>query len=233
MPKKIGILGGTSPESTVVYYTYITREYVRRYGTFAYPEILIYSVSFQDIVDWSETKDYDSIASKLSEALNILHNAGADFGLIAAVTLHIVFDEIAAAVEMPMLSIIDATAERIQNDKLKTVGLLGTITTMTEDFFISGLRRKGINTIVPDKSDQLMISEILYNEVAKGIIKPKSRDKFVKVIADLKARDAKGIVLGCTEIPLIVSQEDSEIPLYNTTELHANAALQLSLSANE
>ena len=113
--KTIGILGGTSPESTVVYYTHITREYVRRYGTFAYPEILIYSVSFQDIVDWSMSKDYDAITSKLSQALNTLHNAGAEFGLIAAVTLHIVFDEVVANVEMPVLSIIDATAEKICN----------------------------------------------------------------------------------------------------------------------
>jgi aspartate racemase len=230
LPKKIGILGGTSPESTVVYYTHITREYVHRYGTFAYPEILVYSVSFQDIVDWTKTKDYDSIASKLSDALNILHNAGADFGLISAVTLHIVFDKIAANVEMPMLSIIDATAEIIQNDQLKTIGLLGTITTMTENFFIDGLKKKGINAIVPDKPDQAVINDILYNEVTKGIIKPESRDRFVSVIASLKAREAEGIILGCTEIPLIVGQKDTDLPLYNTTEIHANAALEYSIS---
>jgi aspartate racemase len=230
MPKTIGILGGTSPESTVEYYIYITREYVRRYGTFAYPEILIYSVSFQEIVDWSNNKEYEAIAVKLSEALNTLHNAGADFGLIAAVTLHVVFDKIAANVEMPLLSIIDCTAERIRKDNLKTVGLLGTRTTMTENFFMEGLSRKGINTIVPDNSDQLRINDILYNEAVKGIIKPESRKKFVKVIETLKARNAEGIILGCTEIPLLVSQEDSELPLYNTTEIHANAALEYSVS---
>ena len=230
MLKRIGILGGTSPESTVVYYTYITREYVRRYGTFAYPEILIYSVSFQDIVDWTKNKDYDSIATKLSSALNTLHNAGADFGLISAVTLHIVFDKIAANVKMPLLSIIDATADRICNDNLKTIGLLGTMTTMTEDFFIDGLNRKGITTIVPNDSDQLVINDILYNEVTKGIIKVESKDKFVKVIETLKVRGAEGIILGCTEIPLIVSQKDSDLPLYNTTEIHANAALEHAVS---
>jgi aspartate racemase len=230
MPKTMGILGGTSPESTVEYYTYITREYVRRYGTFAYPEILIYSVSFQKIVDWSNNKDYESIVVKLSEALNTLHRAGADFGLIAAVTLHIVYDKITANVEMPLLSIIDCTAERIRDDGLSTVGLLGTRTTMTEIFFMDGLRRKGINAIVPDKSDQQMISDILYNEVAKGVIKSDSRDKFVKVIETLKTKKAEGIILGCTEIPLIVNQDDSELPLYNTTEIHANAALEYSIS---
>lgn len=230
MHRRIGILGGLSPESTVVYYEHITRTYTARYGDYGYPEILIYSVNFQQYVDWQHQGRWAEAARGMSEALGRLRMAGADFGIIATNTMHIVFDEVQAAAGMPLLSIVDATAESIRAAGLTVVGLLGTMFTMRERFFREGLRRSGIEVLVPPPDDQVRINEIIYQELCRGDVRAESRQATLQMIDGLHEQGAQGIVLGCTEIPLLVRPRDCSLPLFNTTILHAEKALDYAVA---
>src|SRR5581483_4661721 len=176
--KKIGILGGMSPESTTLYYEHITRTYTARFGDYAYPEILIYSVNFQKYVDWQHKGQWIEAARDMAGALERLRGAGADFGLIATNTMHIVFEEVQQAVRMPLLSIVQATAEAILASRLQCIGLLGTIFTMSERFFREGLERSGIRAIVPEPDDQQRMNKVIYEELCRGEIRPGSRQLF-------------------------------------------------------
>jgi aspartate racemase len=228
--KKIGILGGLSPESTATYYEYITREYTRRYGNYGYPEIIIYSVNFQEFVDWQNQGRWNLAAEKMIEVFKALEKAEADFGLIASNTMHMVFDKVQRKISIPLLNIIDATAEAINKDGIKTVGLIGTIFTMKEDFYKTGLEIRGITTLVPDRNDQGFVNSVIYEELTRGIIKPESREGYVKVVKKLKKKGAEGIVLGCTEIPLLINEKDCGARLYDTTLIHAEKALNYAIS---
>lgn len=232
MHRKIGILGGMSPESTVTYYEYITRAYTTRFGDFGYPEILIYSVNFQEFVDWQRGGDWDHAAEAMAGALSRLHEAGADFGLIATNTMHIVFDQVQAAVPMPLLSIVEATAHAIGQAKVRKIGLLGTGFTMRAAFFRKGLERAGIEALVPEPSDQQTTHDIIYNELCRGEIRQESRDALVAIIRRLRDQGAEGAILGCTELPLLVGPDDCDIPLFDTTRLHAQRALECSLNGH-
>lgn len=227
MHRKIGILGGMSPESTTAYYEHITRRYTAQYGDYGYPEILIYSVNFQRYVEWQREGGWDEAAAAMADALERLRLAGADFGLIATNTMHIVFDRVQAAVAMPLLSIVDATAQGIREAGARTVGLLGTVFTMRERFFRDGLNRHGIGVLVPEaEEDQQRMNRIIFEELCRGEVRPESRAFFLETMESLGRRGAEGIVLGCTEIPLLVREGDSKWPLFNTTLLHAERALQ-------
>ncbi len=227
--KKIGILGGMSPESTTLYYEHITRTYTARFGDYGYPEILIYSVNFQKFVDWQHTGQWDQAAREMAAALERLRQAGADFGLIATNTMHMVFDQVQQAVGMPLLSIVEATAEEVLGAGLRSVGLLGTVFTMSERFFRDGLERSGIAVLVPDAADQQKVNDVIYRELCAGDIRPGSRRLFLEIIERLRGRGAQGIVLGCTEIPLLVESQNCDLPLFNTTLLHAAKALDFAL----
>ncbi len=227
--KRIGILGGTSPESTVSYYERITREYTRRFGNYAYPEIVIYSVSFQEFVAWQREGNWDAIAAKMAEIFCILADAGAEIGLIAANTLHRVFDAVANESPIPLLHIVDATAAAIKAKNCSTVGLLGTRYTMQGAFYVDRLTSHGISTIIPEKNQQEEIHRVIYEELTRGIIKPSSKDHYLAIIASLKERGADGIILGCTEIPLLVQDGDCDLPLFDTAIIHADAALEEAL----
>lgn len=229
MHRKIGILGGMSPESTSTYYEHITRTYTKRFGDFGYPEILIYSVSFQKFVDWQRAGQWDAAAKEMAGALESLRLAGADFGLIATNTMHIVFDDVQRAVKMPLLSIVDATSEAILAAGFRSVGLLGTVFTMRERFFRDRLAQSGIEVLVPETGDQDRMNEVIYQELCSGRILPASRIMFLEIIERLRAAGAQGIVLGCTEIPLLVRPQDCALPLFNTTLLHAEKALDLAI----
>jgi len=229
MHKTIGILGGMSPESTVAYYEYITRTYTDRFGDYGYPEILIYSVSFQTYVDWPREDRWDLVAEGLSKAARRLAGAGADFVLIATNTMHIVFDEVEASVNVPMLSLLDAVGEAVQERHIDTVGLLGTAFTMEKLFYRERLAEKGIAVLVPDSADRTLVNDVIYDELVSGEIRDASRDTFVRIINDLMGRGAEGVILGCTEIPLLVRKEDVGIPLFDTTEIHAEAALRYAV----
>ena len=228
--KKIGILGGMSPESTTLYYEHITRTYTARFGDYGYPEILIYSVNFQKFVDWQHNGQWNEAAREMAEALERLHVAGADFGLIATNTMHIVFDEVQQAVHMPLLSIVQATAEAILAAGLRSVGLLGTVFTMSERFFREGLGAlRESRCSFRNPSDQQRINEVIYQELCRGEIRPTSRQLFLEIIERLRHRGAQGIVLGCTEIPLLVEPQHCDLPLFNTALLHAGKALDFAL----
>ncbi|OGD52922.1 hypothetical protein A3K80_03090 [Candidatus Bathyarchaeota archaeon RBG_13_38_9] len=231
MYKKIGILGGLSPESTSTYYNHIIQEYAKRYSDYNYPEIIIYSVNFQEFIDWQNQERWDLAANKMIEVFNVLEKAGANFGLIATNTMHIVLDKVQSEISIPILSIIESTAEVINQEKIKTIGLLGTIFTMSRDFYKQGLEKNGIATLVPENNEQELLNKIIFQELTKGIITPQSKAEYIKIINKLKTRGADGIVLGCTEIPLLVSGEDCAIRLYDTTRIHAEKALNFATNS--
>jgi aspartate racemase len=230
MHKRIGILGGMSPESTVEYYQYITRAYTKRFGDYGYPEVIIYSVSFQPYVDWPEQDRWDLVAQGLSEAAQILEAASADFIVIATNTMHLVFDQVQASVSVPMLSLLDAVGDAILERGMKTVGLLGTKFAMEKGFYQDALARKGITILVPDKEDREYVNTVIYDELVAGQIRDESRSGFVAIINELAERGAEGVILGCTEIPLLVGEEDAGMPLFDTTVIHAEAALNYAIA---
>jgi aspartate racemase len=229
MHKRIGILGGMSPESTVEYYQTITRTYTERYGDYAYPEVLIYSVSFQSYVDWPEQDRWDWVAQGLSEAARKLEGAGADVIVIATNTMHLVVDEVQAGVNVPVLSLLDVVAEAILVRGMRTVGLLGTRFTMERGLYQNALARRDITVLVPNEADRAYVNDVIYSELVAGKIRDESRAHYVTIIEELAGRGAESIILGCTEIPLLVGEGDVDLPLLDTTLLHATAALEFAL----
>ena len=226
MHKKIGILGGLTPESTVTYYMHIVHRYQALYRDHGYPECIIYGVSFQQYEDWMRNKDWDSIEDNLLKGLEVLEKAGADFSIIATNTMHLLFDKLQSRIQMPLISIIDAVAESIKTAGFRKVGLLGTEFTMNHPFYQQGLNRFNIEAIVPRQPDQDLIVQIIYNELSKGILREESRQGYLKIIDKLVDRGAEGVVLGCTEIPLLVRQQDTDVPIFDTSTIHAEKALQ-------
>jgi aspartate racemase len=231
MHKRIGILGGISPESTIEYYRHITHTYTQRFGDYGYPEILIYSVSFQPYVDWPKEERWDLIAQGLSQAAQSLQAAGADFIVIAANTMHLVLDQVRASVHIPVLSLLDVVAEAIQAKGIKTVGLLGTRFTMEKNLYQDALAHRNITMLIPDAGDREYVNRVIYDELVAGHIRAESRAGYVEVIKKLAARGAQGVILGCTEIPLLVSEADAGLPLFDTTLLHAEAVLNYALTS--
>jgi aspartate racemase len=229
MHKKIGILGGMSPESTIAYYEHITRRYTERFGDYGYPEIIIYSVSFQPYVDWPQQERWDLVAQGLGEAARRLEVAGADFIVIATNTMHLVFEEVQACVQVPMLGLLDAVGEAILAGGMKTVGLLGTQYTMEKTFYQDALERRGITVLVPEAQDRHYVNAVIYGELVAGQIRDESRAGFTAVIRRLAERGAQGVILGCTEIPMLVTEADVAMPLFDTTAIHAEAALRYAV----
>ena len=228
--KTIGILGGVSPESTITYYRHIVRTYCERYGDHSYPEILIYSVSFQTIMDWQREKMWDKIEKLLTNGIIRLNKGGADFGLIASNTMHFVFDKVQKRSPIPLISIIDATAEKIKKEGIDTVGLLGTAFTMSQAFYKEKLLYSGINVLVPREKEQKYINRVIHKELINGKVVSRSREGFLKIVKSLVDRRAQGVILGCTEISLLVRDEDSPVKLFDTTKIHADKALSYAIS---
>lgn len=227
--KRIGIIGGMAPDSTQLYYKYIIDEYRRRFNDHSYPEIIIYSVNFQRFVNWMASRDWRSIADELVNVASKLYNAGADFALIATNTMHIVFKEVSRRSPIPLLSIVKAVGEEAAKNDIKVVGLLGTRFTMTENFYKDGLGKYGIKVVVPNDEEIQYIDHVIFRELTRGIIREESRGKFVEIIYELKEKGAEAIILGCTEIPLLVKQEDVDIKLLDSTKIHAIKALEYAL----
>ena len=233
MHKKIGIVGGLSPESTVSYYLHITRSYVARFGDHGYPEIIIYSVNLEKYHQWRREDRWDRVAEDLVAAMQRLQKAGADFGLIATNTMHKVFDAVQAAVDFPLIHIIDATATTAKAQGLKKLGLLGTRYTMSDGFYHDRLARSGLDALVPPPEDQDIVHRIIVEELIQGRLRDASRAEYRRIIGRLVDHGAQGIILGCTEIPLLVKQEDSPVPLLDTAVIHADAALNFALRNSE
>ena len=231
MHKKIGIIGGLSPESTVSYYLHMTRSYAERFGDYGYPHIIIYSVNLEQYHRWRNENLWDFIAEDLVSAVKCLQKAGADFGLIATNTMHKVFGPVQNSVDLPLIHIIDATTVKAKAMGLQRLGLLGTRYTMSDGFYHDRIRQSGLTVIVPDPADQAIVHRIIVDELVRGQLIESSRDAYRRVIDELVRRGAEGIILGCTEIPLLVKPPDAPVPLLDTAAIHADAALEYALRA--
>jgi aspartate racemase len=230
MHKKIGIIGGLSPESTVSYYLNITRKYVEQFGNYSYPEIIIYSVNLENYHVWRNENRWDKIEDDLVRVANQLKGSGADLGVIATNTMHKVFRGLQSKTILPFIHILEPTINAILKSGIKKVGLLGTKFTMSQQFYKEELISKGLICLVPGTEQQEIIHQIIEEELVRGILTAESKRKYLTVINDMVKRGAEGIILGCTEIPLLINQSDCEVPVFDTAILHSDAALELAVS---
>ena len=225
----IGLLGGMSWESSAEYYR-LANELVReRLGGLHSARLVLASVDFADVERLQTAGRWDDAGRLLADVARDVEAAGADMLLLCTNTMHIVADHVQAAVSIPLLHLADATATAICRDKLTTVGLLGTAFTMEKAFYRDRLAGHGLHVLVPQPEDRALVHRIIYDELCLGVINPASREAYRAVIERLVAAGAEGIVLGCTEIELLVSNDDSTVPLYPTTRLHVEAAVAKAL----
>ena len=227
--KTIGILGGLSPESTVYYYEYLTREYTRRFHDYSYPKIIIYSVSFQEYVDWGTSKNWKAVEDDMVASISALKSAGANFAIIATNTMHYVYEAVVKRVDIPILSLVDVVCKHSQKLGITKIALLGTKLTMRKEFYKEALLDVGIETLVPSDENQDVVHDIIFNELTKGIINNDSKAKYLEIINELAELGAQGVILGCTEIPLLVKQDDLDIHVLDSSLIHAEAALNYAL----
>ena len=228
MSKRIGILGGISAESTLRYYDRIIKGYFERRRDYYYPEVVIFSLNFQRFTDFEESGDRVGYVSEIMSGVAALERAGAEFIVMAANSPHAVFDEVAASAKVPLLSIVEVTAGHAAKMGLRRLLLLGIKFTMQSSFYQDGCRGYGIEVVVPAGEDQERINRIIFEELARGLVRDESREQLVGII---RRHPADGVILGCTELPLILRQEDSPVQLLDTVELHAGAALDFALTA--
>ncbi|MDX2495578.1 MAG: amino acid racemase [Desulfuromusa sp.] len=229
MYKKIGIIGGLSPESTVSYYLHITRSFVEQFENYSYPEIIIYSVNLENYHKWRAENRWDLITNDMISIARKLKIAGADFGLIATNTMHKVFDDVQRSIDLPLIHLIDVTIKEIKQREITTVGLLGTKYTMTDGFYTDRLNINNLATVIPEAKDQEIIHRIIVDQLARGIFSDNSKQQYLSIIEKMKKDGAEGIILGCTEIPLLINQDDCDIPVFDTATIHADAALEAAL----
>ncbi|MCD9555933.1 aspartate/glutamate racemase family protein [Photobacterium carnosum] len=228
--KTIGMLGGMSWESTASYYKAINEGIKAELGGLSSAKICLYSVNFEEIEKLQHQGRWNETALILTQAAKAVEAGGADFLIICTNTMHKVASEIEAEISIPILHIADATAKKLVNDGVKKVGLLGTRFTMEQDFYKSRLTDKfEIEVIVPNTDSQTIVHNIIYDELCRGIITATSREKYLNIINELYKSGAEAVILGCTEIALLVQQQHTNIPLYDTTEIHAFEAVQLAL----
>jgi aspartate racemase len=229
--KIIGLIGGMSWESTVPYYRQINETIKERMGGLHSAKIILYSVDFHEIERLQHAGDWDAAGKILANAARSLETAGAAFLVLCTNTMHRVASSIEAAVAIPLFHIADPTAAEIKRAGHSTVGLLGTRFTMEQAFYRDRLsERHGLRVIVPDSDDRATIHRIIYEELCLGVVTPDSRGEYRRIIKNLASQGAEAIILGCTEISLLVSQQDSEIPLFDTTAIHARAAAEEALA---
>jgi aspartate racemase len=229
--KTIGMIGGMSWESTATYYTLINRAVQQKLGGLHSAKLILVSVDFAEIEALQMSGNWSLAAEKLSEAARALEKAGADFFIICTNTMHLVADIIAANVSIPLLHIADATARELKHQNVTRVGLLGTQFTMQEPFYKDRLQNQfSIEVIVPTPFEQQMIHQVIYDELCLGKILDVSRHQYIEIISGLAKQGAQGIILGCTEIALLVQQRHTKAQLFDTTSLHATTAVDFALS---
>ena len=228
--KTIGMIGGMSWESTLEYYRIVNQEVKVRLGGLHSAKCLLYSVDFEEIEALQRQDEWPEAAEVLSRAAQSLEKGGADFILICTNTMHKVAEEVEQSVSIPLLNIADATAEKIIAAGMQKIALLGTRFTMEEDFYKGRLVDAfGLEVLVPNNAEMDVIHRVIYQELCLGKIDNNSRQKYLDVIDRLKGEGAEGVILGCTEIGLLVRQEDTGAPLFDTTEIHAKAAVEYAL----
>ena len=229
--KVIGLIGGMSWESSAEYYRIINEKVRDRLGNLHSARCLMWSFDFAEIEALQHAGRWDRATELLIDAAQRLERGGADFMLICTNTMHRMADDVQAAVSIPLLHIADPTAERIKAAGLKRIGLLGTAFTMEQDFYKGRLTtRHGLDVIVPDAEDRGTVHRVIYDELVQGRVEEKSRAAYRQIIARLVERGAEAIILGCTEIMLLVRAEDSKVPLFDTTAIHADAAVERALT---
>ncbi len=228
--KTIGLIGGMSWESSAEYYRIINQEMQRRLGGVHSARSLMWSADFDEIKQLQHAGEWEKLAQAMQDAARHVERGGADFIVLCTNTMHRLADAMSSAVRIPLLHIADPTADRIKAAGFKRIGLLGTAFTMEQDFYKGRLQtHHGLEVIVPDADDRKIVHEIIYKELVLGQINPDSRQAYRDIIARLIENGAQGIILGCTEIMLLVSDEDSAVPLFDTTTIHAIAAVDFAL----
>lgn len=227
--KTIGLIGGMSWESTIPYYRIINEKIKEKLGGLHSARIILYSVEFAEIETCQATGQWDKSADILADAAVKLEAAGADFILICTNTMHKVVPQIQARISVPVIHIADATADRLETAGIWKIALLGTKYTMTQDFYKSRLIDRGFEVLIPDEAGVETVNSVIYRELCLGIIKEESRAAFSRIITGLKAQGAEAVILGCTEIGLLIQQDNSALPVFDTTEIHALRAAELAL----
>ena len=222
--KTIGLIGGMSWESTITYYEILNKVTVEKLGGFHSSKILMYNVDFAELEANMSTGNWSANADILSNAAKTLEEGGADFIVIATNTMHKLVPEIEKKINIPILHIADATADEIKKDGIKKVGLLGTKFTMTQDFIRDRLKLSGLEVVIPDEADIEIVNDVIFNELCLGKVLDSSREEYKRIITAMKERGAQGVILGCTEIGMLISESDSVIKTYDTTILHATKA---------
>jgi aspartate racemase len=232
MMQAIGLIGGMSWESSAEYYRIINQEVNRRLGGVHSAQCLMWSVDFDAIKRLQHEGEWEKLAEAMQEAALRVERGGASFIVLCTNTMHRLADAISSTVSIPLLHIADPTAEKIKSAGLQRIGLLGTAFTMEQDFYKGRLQQlHGLDVIVPGEDDRRMVHEIIYRELVLGQVKPESRQAYREIIARLIERGAQCIILGCTEIMLLVKDEDSAVPMFDTTTIHAVAAVDEALKA--
>jgi aspartate racemase len=229
--KTIGMLGGMSWESTVPYYRIINQTVKERLGGLHSAKLVLFSVDFEEIAALQRAGAWDEAGRLLARAAESLRHAGANFIVICTNTMHVVADAVEQAAGIPLFHIADPTAEEIRRCGLKKIGLLGTRFTMEQDFYRQRLcNRHDLDVLVPEADDRDVVHKVIFEELCRGIVREESRQAYREIIQRLVDRGAQGIILGCTEIAMLISPEDASVPVFDTTALHARKAAELALA---
>jgi aspartate racemase len=228
--KTIGLIGGMSWESSIEYYRIINQTVSERLGGVHSAKSLMYSFDFAAIEALQREGNWDQMTQEMINAAQTLEQGGADLLLICTNTMHRMAEEVQAAMNIPLLHIADAAAQAIKAQNIHTVGLLGTRFTMEGNFYRLRLQEKhGLKVLIPSETDRETVHRVIYDELVKGQLRDSSRETFIKIIESLKAQGAQGVILGCTEIPLLVKSSNVDIPLFDTMTIHAQAAVDITL----
>lgn len=229
--KALGLIGGMSWESTAHYYTRINQLVAERLGGLHSARMLLYSLDFDELQKLQHQDDWAGAARMLVDAAKRLERGGAEGLVVCANTMHLVVPEIGAAVKLPVIHVADATANAVRQRGLHSVALLGTRFTMEKDFYRARLEQNGLRVMIPDEAQRESLHQMIYRELCKGVVRPESRQAFVEIISALAAAGAEGAILGCTEFTLFELSSAAGIPLFDTTEIHARAAVDWALSS--
>lgn len=228
--KTIGLIGGMSWESTLEYYKILNESVKERVGGLHSARCVVYSFDFEEIEELQHQGNWNKLTELMIEAAQKLEKTGAELIIICTNTMHKMADEVQRAIKIPLIHIADATAEVTKEKRLKKVGLFGTKFTMEEDFYKKRITEKhGIEVIIPNKDERELIHNVIYNELCLGILNPESKARFKEIVENLISNGAEGIILGCTEIPLLIKQEDIQVPVFDTTTIHAKSAVEFAL----
>ncbi len=227
--KTIGLIGGITPESTILYYRILNDLANKEFGGSSSCKVIINSMNFEEIQNLQKAGNWELLNDIMADAGKSLENAGADYILICANTMHLCIDAIKEVVKIPVIHIAEATAKEVNLKNLNKVALLGTKYTMENTFFTDILERNTIETIIPNEEDRQIIHDVIYDELAFGKLNNDSKQKYIQIIKKLILQGAEGIILGCTEIPLLIKQENVSVPIFDTTLIHASEVFKLAI----